>query len=217
MHGLPFDIRSISRKSVIALYAYIFAEVCLAGASLANIGMFRAAQENGETSLLLDDEIFAQDIVALLYLIVFITCVLICGRWIQRASSNAAVIRPDADRITPAWSVIWFFIPIANLWKPYQAMRQTWNSRSDTSSGLDGPMPKFAFWWWMCWVLTDLIANVSTQTVGAVDIDSLLVGEVFSLISAPFGIGAAFLFARLIQEITANQDASGAGLAQVFE
>lgn len=67
-------------------------------------------------------------IIGIGYLFVLALCYILSGIWIVRASKNAASLMPDSKRITPGWAVGWYFIPFANLFKPYQAMRETWNS-----------------------------------------------------------------------------------------
>lgn len=37
-------------------------------------------------------------------------------------------------RFTPGWSIGWFFVPIANLWRPYQVMQETWRASAALSS-----------------------------------------------------------------------------------
>ena len=68
--------------------------------------------------------------------------------WMHHAAANAAVIEPDARRIRPWWAVIWWFIPVCNLWQPIRCMSQIWNTSVDTGIDLNGPAaPPVALWW----------------------------------------------------------------------
>ena len=54
--------------------------------------------------------------------------------WIYRANHNARALGAANMDFTPGWSVGWYFIPIANLWKPYQAMKEIWKASASPSS-----------------------------------------------------------------------------------
>ncbi|MGB0798912.1 MAG: DUF4328 domain-containing protein, partial [Planktomarina sp.] len=73
-------------------------------------------------------------LVAFPFIGILISAYVASGMWIYRAAHNANQISPSETRITPGWSVGWFFIPVASLWKPYQAMRHTWNTAMDAAS-----------------------------------------------------------------------------------
>jgi hypothetical protein len=71
--------------------------------------------------------------------------------WIYRINSNTRSLGAAADmKYTPGWSVGWFFIPIANIWKPYQVLKELWISNHPSHI----PVPdkkkgaKFIGWFW---------------------------------------------------------------------
>lgn len=47
---------------------------------------------------------------------------LVLSLWVYRMNSNSHVLG-HSMRFTPKWSVIWLFVPIANLWKGYQVFK----------------------------------------------------------------------------------------------
>ncbi len=48
--------------------------------------------------------------------------------WVYRMCRNAHSIENAKIEITPGWAVGWYFVPLANLWKPYQAMKETYEA-----------------------------------------------------------------------------------------
>ena len=60
---------------------------------------------------------------------------IVFGFWIYRAGEN--LIRADVDHLdySPASRVWWFAVPVASVFKPYQAMRELWNA-----APANGPM-----------------------------------------------------------------------------
>jgi hypothetical protein len=65
------------------------------------------------------------DLVALPSFLALIACFVLVGRWIYRTNANAHLLGGDMT-ISPGWSVGWYFVPVANLFKPYEGMKETW-------------------------------------------------------------------------------------------
>ncbi|MDA0768255.1 MAG: DUF4328 domain-containing protein [Verrucomicrobia bacterium] len=84
-------------------------------------------------------------------LAVFVITAAFFGLWLHRVASNALSFNPRALPDTPAMSVGWYFIPIANLFKPYQSMQAI-----DKASSTHGPhsAARLLPWWWALWLLT---------------------------------------------------------------
>jgi len=69
-----------------------------------------------------------QGIIALVHMLVFIVSGFLILKWIYRANYNARQLGAEGMNFTPGWSVGWYFVPIATLWKPYQAMKEIWKA-----------------------------------------------------------------------------------------
>jgi hypothetical protein len=52
---------------------------------------------------------------------------------------------------TPGWSVGWYFIPIACLFKPYQAMKEIWEISHKNQSGTSSTLGL----WWALWLISN--------------------------------------------------------------
>lgn len=86
-----------------------------------------------------------EQIIELFQLALYLFTVVIFGRWIVRANKNVRAFGADGLRITPGWAVGYFFVPIINLWRPYQAMKDLWRASHAQLLGL--PMPQAPFCW----------------------------------------------------------------------
>jgi hypothetical protein len=62
--------------------------------------------------------------------LLFLASVVVWRMWQFRGQRNLTLAGRPSLRFTPGWAVGWWFIPIANLWKPFQAVREL-GSRSD--------------------------------------------------------------------------------------
>lgn len=107
-----------------------------------------------------------------------VICMIVFGVWIVRSGKNAWLFaaiqrtngahrRPGAGLLpgsggnpadTPGWAVGWYFIPIANLWKPYLAMRDIVRASSAVRE-----LPHFLLpVWWTLWI----VSGISDQFIG---------------------------------------------------
>ncbi len=86
--------------------------------------------------------------------------------WIHRAHRNLPALGADGLKFTPGWSVGWWFIPVANLWKPFQAVQEVWwgsdpdrdepNVHDWRHHAGSGPLG----WWWAAWIANNLADRV---------------------------------------------------------
>ncbi|MBT0668567.1 DUF4328 domain-containing protein [Novosphingobium profundi] len=81
-----------------------------------------------------------------------IASVVAVSLWIYRAHANLRATRDESFEHSPTWAILWFFVPIANLFKPYQAMRQLWNDSHLQSDGYTASGPFEVKIWWGFWI-----------------------------------------------------------------
>lgn len=102
------------------------------------------------------------DLAAIPSFLALIVCFVLVGRWIYRTNANAHLLSDDLT-ITPGWAVGWYFVPFANLVKPYQGMKEAWFS-SHSAGGLQGEAETAMLpWWWGLWLATNILGNISLQ------------------------------------------------------
>ena len=74
---------------------------------------------------------------------------------------NLGALSGQRLSFTPSWSVGWYFIPIANLFKPYQAMKEIWEvshkyqSASNSTLGI----------WWALWLISNFIGEFAFKSI----------------------------------------------------
>jgi hypothetical protein len=96
-------------------------------------------------------------IVGLTQFIFFIILGITFLRWIYRTNKNLHILSGEQMTFTPGWSVGWYFIPIANLFKPKQAMKEIWkvsHKNESTTHAILG-------WWWFFWIVSNFINSIS--------------------------------------------------------
>lgn len=91
--------------------------------------------------------------------------------WINRANKNLTALKADNLEFSSGWAVGWWFVPFANLVKPFQVVKEIW-IQSDPdfderlgflSSALSAPFYVSA--WWAFWIIANIWGNFSGRKV----------------------------------------------------
>lgn len=105
-------------------------------------------------------------LLAVLNLIVYVATVVCFLMWLYRASDNLRAFNSwSRPEYSPGWAVGSFFIPFANLFMPYQAVKEVWQKSGppdeDLQSAPESPA-RFPIWW-LFWLLAAFSGNISTR------------------------------------------------------
>lgn len=110
--------------------------------------------------------------IAIVSLIIFLV-------WVYRASYNARQLGADGMEISPGWSVGWFFIPIANLWKPFQAMQEIWQASHSPSNWRNESTGLVPYWWALLLISSIAGKFASRASLRAEEIDEIISANLF--------------------------------------
>lgn len=156
-------------------------------------------------------------IVYLLFAAVMIGSIVLVAMWIYRAHANLRAAGMDGLEFTPGWAVGWYFIPFANLIKPFHAMRELWNRSlaEDGSYGQDAD-PKLKLWWGT-WIVGNIASNVSMRLQGMEDggEGTATAGYLLDIASTLVLVAAAWFLGQIVERINAAQR-NGITLAHAF-
>jgi hypothetical protein len=85
--------------------------------------------------------------------------------WSWRAAKNVRALGKRGLRFTPFTTVAWWFIPFANFYMPYRAIREAWLASGDEKR----PPPTLLAWWLLSWtaMIVGLVAEGSTPLTAA--------------------------------------------------
>ena len=129
--------------------------------------------------------------------ILLLACIATVGRWIYLASSNAHAFGPDMT-ITPGWAVGWYFVPFANLVKPFQAMREIWHASHESSGVYEEHVPILGVWWGL-WITSNILSNIAwrlgdSSPAAAID-----------MVAAVLSLALAVVFIMIMREVDESQ------------
>ncbi|MEX0641473.1 MAG: DUF4328 domain-containing protein [Pirellulales bacterium] len=145
-----------------------------------------------------------QAIVAFTGLGVYLATVIAFCLWIYRAHANLPALGAMQLKYSPGWAVGSFFVPILNLFRPYQIAKEI-DLHSDPSS-TPASSPLIGLWW-----AAFLIANFAGQAAGRM---TLRANTPFEIISADYvqigssatSVLAAILAILVVHRISRNQE-----------
>jgi hypothetical protein len=81
--------------------------------------------------------------------------------WMHRASSNLRGLGRYGMEFTPAGCAGWFFVPIANIWKPAQAMSELWKAsdpQADQGAWFASAGTPLVGVWWVTWLVSGVVS-----------------------------------------------------------
>jgi len=121
--------------------------------------------------------------------------------WVYRAHANLFAAGFEGLEFTPGWSVGWFFVPVAFWFKPFQAMRELWNYSHYGDAGSHAAADVQLSAWWTCWVITNIVSNISMRLNGFGGAVTM-----FDVIGYSFAFGAAYLLLLIVNRISRAQE-----------
>ena len=148
-----------------------------------------------------EETLTSNDIRLLLELVVFIATSVLFLRWIYLANSNARALGAPDMQFSPGWSVGWYFIPILNFWKPYQAMKEIWKASCKPKDWQQVAVPAIFPLWWTLWTLASILGWASLALMRADQTAQLMVGKVLGLLSIALDIPLTIFSIGLVSRI----------------
>lgn len=114
--------------------------------------------------------------------------------WTHNAALNVRAFGQGGFEFTPGWCVGWWFIPIASLWKPYQALKEIWRASDPEAVGTESRQTwqlretpaLFPLWW---------ASYLGSGFIGAI---GGLVVAIGTWSGEPSSVGPALVFASVV-------------------
>jgi hypothetical protein len=153
--------------------------------------------------------------VSLLQTAGFLASVVFVAMWIYRSHANLQDAGFEGLEFKPGWAVGWYFIPFANLFKPFQAMRELWNRSMLQDDSFGGEAPSEVKLWWGLWIVGNIVGNVSTRMVWSGEESIMAPAAAIGAVSSAILIACAWYLLGLIKQISAAQE-NGLHVPEVF-
>jgi len=125
--------------------------------------------------------------------------------WLYRVRGNLPALGIDQTRWTPEWAIAWWFVPVMNVFRPFQIMRETWKATDPEATGEDWryhPGSSLVCWWWAAFLASNLLNVAGGQFLV---FEGYREGTVLLLAGGLFFILSSVLVMALIHGIERRQ------------
>jgi hypothetical protein len=145
--------------------------------------------------------------VAMLFLGALVAAAVFFGIWVHRAAKNLRGLGRHGMQFTPGWCVGWFYVPFANLVRPFRAVSELWRaSTSDAESdgngwSMMGSSTALLGLWWGTWIAGNLVSNISGR------VDDPAVSGGIGLLGSGLLLVAAITCVLIMRGVSARQAA----------
>lgn len=203
--------------TMLLLAACAAASVLSIVVNVALAGMLRGGGDHGEPYEIgesLTELLYVG--VALLQLFVFIATVAAFLLWLHRAYRNLRALGATGLDTTPGWAVAYFFIPVLNLFRPFQVVKEIWRwsaprvAETESGFGNSYSRPKVSAlvgWWWAFWIIATAAERASNRIIDrAGTIEGMLLASWAAIASHVLFIVAAVLAILVVSRIDEMQD-----------
>jgi hypothetical protein len=148
-----------------------------------------------------------EQIIGLLNAALYLFTVVIFGRWIVRTNRNIRAFGADGLRTTPGWAVGYFFVPIANLWKPYQAMKDLWRASNNPAAWTTLTASAILPAWWTLWLLSNAFGQMSFRVkMAAKGLEGLQASTYVDIVTEAMDIPLCLVAFSLVSQIANAQN-----------
>lgn len=127
--------------------------------------------------------------------------------WVNRANKNARALGAQGMQFTPGWCVGWFFIPIMNLFKPFQAIREIFQA-SDPATGptnwhLQGSSGVVGLWWGL-WLIGNVLGQIEFRLAWREE--DLEASAALGAVNAVLGVILCLVAMHLVRSLHQRQE-----------
>lgn len=195
-----------STTAVVLIWAVLFMEIVQLLSSIMQYKLLKTIQSGGEYSAnALTTNDMREGLVAILYLLVYIISGITFIRWFRRAYFNLH-LRTSPLTYDEGWAAGSWFVPIINLYRPYQIMQELYvETKKILRNGTEAPGCNLETSslgiWWALWLINGVLGNIVFRVFKDADtVDQLLTSTVLEMITSIIGIPLALLTIKVIRD-----------------
>jgi hypothetical protein len=143
---------------------------------------------------------------------IYIVTAIIFLIWVYRANKNLHAFKSPVLRFSPGWAVGWWFIPFANLFRPYQItaeISKASNPELDPSLNvvLHLPAPAIVGWWWALFLIGNIVTSIAGELMsGANYIQDALNSTYTYVVADNINIIGLIVAILMVRKISQSQD-----------
>jgi hypothetical protein len=140
------------------------------------------------------------------WLVVFVVTGIVWCVWQHRAQRNAIELAYGKLAFTPGWAVGWWFVPLANLFKPFQTVRELWKA---SHGGYDGRVVatwSVIGWWWGLWLGASVLGRFIARAGSLKSPSDVIRHDTWEIVANGVAVVAAILAIMIVRSVVALQE-----------
>ena len=205
----PHQIRP-TRRIADAVVALLITQILLLGAeALALLNRIRLVERarEGHFVTLAEAEQADNLVVAsvVVWLVVFAVTGIVWCVWQHRAQRNAIELTHGKLEFTPGWAVGWWFVPFANLVKPFQTVRELWKASHGGYNVRVVATWSVIGWWWGLWLGASALERFIVLG-GMKSFSDVLRHDTWEIVASGVMVVAAILAIMIVRSVVALQE-----------
>lgn len=129
--------------------------------------------------------------------------------WFAYANGNVPALGVGGKKVGAGWSVGWWFVPFANLFMPFRALKETYiGSQPDVwvIEVTEEETPSIVGWWWGLWLAANAVSQIETRMMFSGTEGAVTTALYLGLLTITLTIISLVLFVRWCTEITRSQE-----------
>jgi hypothetical protein len=151
-----------------------------------------------------------EKIIGFTHVIIFIISGIIFIRWFRRAYYNLHLV-VDKLNHSEGWAAGFWFIPIANMYRPFQIMKELFGETINylRKNNIESNIPslKPINWWWSLWIINEILGRIIFQySRRAETIDELIFSTKLDMVGCLIGLPLCIITVSVIKNYSLLED-----------
>ena len=152
-----------------------------------------------------------EQIIAIAYMLAYVISGIMFIRWFRRAYYNLH-LKVSGLNHSEGWAAGYWFVPIANLYRPFQIMKEMYVETSKilgstTNTENSSKSLQALIWWWTLWIISNILGQIIFRyTRAAESLDELSISTILGIIANIIGIPLAIITIKVIKNYSLMED-----------
>jgi hypothetical protein len=204
------DPAGITRALKVMLWTSLVVDAGAVFSGLLELSLLLQMQAGVLAGPVMTDAAQARDLrqraIGLVQIMLTAVTVIIFARWIYVLNDNKRRPGATGPLFTPGWAIGSFFVPFANLWLPYLAMKELWQVSADPRQWQNQQPGRLLPWWWFLWIAHNILGQVSYgMSRGARTLADLTAVSAVTDVANAVGVALGFVALGLVGAIAGMQ------------
>lgn len=207
MYLLPNNSQR-AKHALIALYAVLGVLLVFMISSVFQLFLLKRIEVGNYTEQELESNDQRHVIIAYVYIAVIIICAVFFIYWFRRAYNNLSLSLRANTLYSDGWAAGCWFVPFINLYRPYEIMKEIWvKTQESIPNLLNIKSSAIIGFWWVCWLVSNILANISTRFYPKETITDYINSSYLQLVSDVIELVALVLVISIVKQVSKMETA----------